>query len=480
MNGYQLLNQVGSGGMLSSLFTILSLFTENVKLSWQDEDNHDDDDELESISVASTQRTPPRTRPGRSNSDVSNLSLGTLRSPTRRPSVSSSGSTVHQEDATSPRAQSPHRRSQSPLPFPQSARIPSGTSTRPKSNVSVEPENHYSAVARAAEDSSLAVIPAEAFRRLTKKFPKATAHIVQGKNVRVYHASFMYAELREVILTRFSRVTFNAAHNYLGLTTEVLRTEKAINDIACHPLPPMFYESGLRQLRQRFDGVARQEEAESDEDYFSMNSPSLNPSQTSIPGSKPHLTDDPRPRKKYSPVTPFKSVTPHQNVHAGDLHTTVGNLMESSRPLPRTMSTIRGSHAHGQHRELSPDRGQTGAPGVRRVVTDDFDLRDEVMSCIAKSIGLIQPPISHEDSAEASPAFTPSESRSAGPFKSSFGSLSLLEIGDDTSSNVTGASSSIMTDGYMSGLDNEVEILFFPAGSVLAKAGEQNTGTPTR
>jgi len=28
MNGYQLLNEVGSGGTLSSLFTILSLFTE--------------------------------------------------------------------------------------------------------------------------------------------------------------------------------------------------------------------------------------------------------------------------------------------------------------------------------------------------------------------------------------------------------------------------------------------------------------------
>ena len=58
-----------------------------------------------------------------------------------------------------------------------------------------------------------------------------------------------------VILTRFSRVTFNAAHKYLGLTTEVLRTEKAINDIACHPLPASFYEGGgLQQLRQRFDG----------------------------------------------------------------------------------------------------------------------------------------------------------------------------------------------------------------------------------
>jgi lysophospholipid hydrolase len=35
MNGYQLLNEVGSGGTLSSLFTILSLFTEDVKMSWQ-------------------------------------------------------------------------------------------------------------------------------------------------------------------------------------------------------------------------------------------------------------------------------------------------------------------------------------------------------------------------------------------------------------------------------------------------------------
>lgn len=287
----------------------------------------------------------------------------------------------------------------------------------------------------------------------------------------------MHAQLLEVILTRFSRVTFNAAHNYLGLTTEVLRTEKAINDIACHPLPPMFYESGLRQLRQRFDGVARKNEADSDEDYFSMNSPSLNPSETSILGSKPKSTDSPRLTTKYSPVTPFKGVTPHQNVQAGDLHTTVGNLTESSRPSC-TMGTVLGSRAHSQH-DLSPDRGLAGVPGVRRMVTDDFDLRDEVMSCIAKSIGLIQPPISNEDSMEASPTFPPSEARSPGPFKSSFGSLSLLEMGDDASSSVTGASSSIMTDGYMSGLDNEVEILFFPAGSVLAKAGEQNTGAPT-
>lgn len=37
-----------------------------------------------------------------------------------------------------------------------------------------------STIARAKVDATLAVIPADAFKRLTKKFPKASAHIVQG------------------------------------------------------------------------------------------------------------------------------------------------------------------------------------------------------------------------------------------------------------------------------------------------------------
>jgi lysophospholipid hydrolase len=88
-----------------------------------------------------------------------------------------------------------------------------------------------------------------------------------------------------VILTRFSRVTFNAAHKYLGLTTEVLRTEKAINDIACHPLPASFYEGGgLQYLRQRFDGMA----ADPEKDYFHY----LTPKEGSK--AKPVLTKDKR------------------------------------------------------------------------------------------------------------------------------------------------------------------------------------------
>ncbi len=96
-------------------------------------------------------------------------------------------------------------------------------------------------VARATVDTTLAVIPAEAFRRLTRKFPNAAAHIVQ------------------VILTRLSRVTLHTAHRYLGLTREVMQTERRINQLARAPLPRAFYESGgMEKLRQRFISVPLQ------------------------------------------------------------------------------------------------------------------------------------------------------------------------------------------------------------------------------
>ncbi|KAH9897805.1 patatin-domain-containing protein [Cubamyces lactineus] len=456
MNGYQLLNQVGSGGTLSSLFTILSLFTENVKMSWQDGDRPDEHMDVRSRSPSA--RPGLRTRSRRSDSDVSQLDLGAFPvQRSRSESVSSSGSTVHGVDPTSPRGRSTSRDTRTP-------RLPSGglpPSSRTHTSTSGSSQVHYSVVARAAEDSTLAVIPAEAFRRLTKKFPKAAAHIVQGK----------------FILTRFSRVTFNAAHNYLGLTTEVLRTEKAINDIACHPLPQSFYENGLRQLRQRFDGVTISSDSDSESDYFSYASGPSNPTST----SKSAFFSDFKTKSstsgtsaKYSPVTPFKGHGSRHFIQAGDLLTSTGHSGDSPRAMARSVSGLYSLPT--PHPEHGSEHGREYK--VQRLSADEFDLREEVMSCIAKSIGLIQPPISGEDSVEASPAFSPSEggqSRTS-TFKSSFGSLSLLELGDDASSSRTESSSSIFADGYLSNLDNEVEILFFPAGSILAKAGERNTG----
>lgn len=174
LNGYQLLNEVGAGGTLSSLFKILNLFTEHVQIGWASDESPS---EGQSRSPHSGYHSPgynptyPHLRSNRTISDISIFDLEgrgpsrASRSPrpnTRRESVSSSGSTIHPPDAPSPAPSNG-----SPLGGP-----PSTAHTRVPL--------HRGVVARAKQDTTLAVIPAEAFQRLTQKFPKATAHIVQG------------------------------------------------------------------------------------------------------------------------------------------------------------------------------------------------------------------------------------------------------------------------------------------------------------
>lgn len=449
MNGYQLLNEVGSGGTLSSLFTILSLFTEDVKMSWQD-DNLDGSDGFANLH-GSEAATPVNTRPHGGDSDF-NLDTHP-RSRSRTSYASSTASTVHASDLFSPR---------SDTTFPSSHDNLSGRSVpsaRQPELVGVT-SFHRGIVARATEDTTLAVIPAEAFKRLTKNFPKATGHIVQ------------------VILTRFSRVTFNAAHKYLGLTSEVLRTEKAINDIACHPLPASFYQmGGLQLLRQRFDSaLSLTSDTETDHKSVShsLAGSSRSVSRESSSSSKTHIFESPVVSSQQS--TSFVR-GPRNLVQAGDLLIPSSHSYGSphNRALPRSYSLLNTPHVTRSF-DLGPglSSGPTQSQRTHGLgIEDSFDLREEVMSCIAKSIGLLQPPLSGSDSPEPSPLLRPTDSkRPSETFSSPFGSLSLLDGGDDSSSITTGTSSG----GYMSGLDNEVEILHFAAGSTLAKAGELNTG----
>ncbi|QRV97636.1 cAMP-dependent protein kinase inhibitor [Ceratobasidium sp. AG-Ba] len=545
--GYQLLNEVGPGGTLSSLFTILSLFTEDVQISWQDNSNGTSGDGFDS----------PH---GRENKDVSHLDLANHDSPTapipRARSVSSSGSTAL------PTSNDP-RSTMSPVSGPDvgvttpgsersvgsragvntpaatsEARDDYGFSAGTRSEHGRPPQSvRQGTVARATVDTTLAVIPAEAFRRLTHKFPKASAHIVQ------------------VILTRFSRVTFHAVHKYLGLTVELLRTEKYINDLACHPLPNEFYSGGgMQRLRQRFASIPHADDddeqslqteddtiADSD-DYFgklkhhrgsSIGSGTMSAGSTNLKTPMPKTTSETvRPRARFktsndspnvsrsvtprfddnsqpktsltsSPETPFKHLHPSRSqIQAGDLHTMAGQLSESEsyRPGPASRTVSYAQNRAGDRRRSvsTTAHAKEGASAPQATTGMDFDLRDEVMSSIAKSIGLIQPPLSGLNSAGASPMFgptlrphaarspfpssasmTPSSSRSAlrntALFGSSFGNLSLLQSHDDASSttSLAGASGGQTS---LSGLDNDVEILFYSAGSTLVRAGEKNAG----
>ena len=178
MNGYQLMNEVGSGGTLSSLFTILSLFTEDVKIGFHDSGTHSDEDDEDDVTPdLLTVHRPSKGKRERADSDVSQTDFDrhvqySQIERRRSPSVSSSSSTIHPGEPKSP----------TPTTSRHTERIISASlNQRRRRRVSDHlTQIHHGTVARATEDTTLAVIPAEAFRRLTKKFPKASAHIVQG------------------------------------------------------------------------------------------------------------------------------------------------------------------------------------------------------------------------------------------------------------------------------------------------------------
>jgi lysophospholipid hydrolase len=192
-SGIQLLNEVESGGTLSSLFTILSLFTEDVKLRYEEEDgeaSHAGHRDEPPHFRLDTQRRPSRPSQSRNGSRH-------LRTLSRLKAASSSSEatvTVDADDSdyissdpetdTRPDRPEPVRGNSSASPRP-SSRASSGRATpswraqREYGGINTPPRENT--IARAAVDTTLAVIPAEAFRRLTKKFPNAAAHIVQGK-----------------------------------------------------------------------------------------------------------------------------------------------------------------------------------------------------------------------------------------------------------------------------------------------------------
>ena len=314
-NGYHLLNEVSTGGTLSSLFSILSLFTEDIKLPWgpdqdQDQDQHqyqgdgieEEEEDHEGIPLG---RPPTKSR---TNSDVSQLdetivgsgsgsvtgSYGeserevdltkTPRSPLahlpiHRNSVSSTStaddSTVRdtdsqavedgEEDGEGDITIDASASSASVLGFDhlenkQQRSVPnSGRESRSRSfkrehgTSSRRPKLGPSAldgtIARATVDTTLAVIPAEAFRKLTRKYPKASGTIVQ------------------VVLERFSRVTFmtgrstptTISFHAQGLTmssTQVPRVNTRDPPLGVHPQLTRFVPASSLFLHWRRNAIA--------------------------------------------------------------------------------------------------------------------------------------------------------------------------------------------------------------------------------
>lgn len=223
MAGFQLLHQVRNGGTLSSLFTILKLFTESSTPPYEPPVAttprpsytsslapmpREDSNQVPNRTQTQHSSVPPTTPSMANDSRFANLATSTAPKPSLQPGLGAEfgGAGPDPEQAGDPLEIPPAGAGQHGYLNPQygnRSRAESGvstltgTATIPGYNPSTQPPYPFNplapsppdvpteltgTVARAKRDTTLAVIPAEAFRRLTKKYPNSAAHILQGRS----------------------------------------------------------------------------------------------------------------------------------------------------------------------------------------------------------------------------------------------------------------------------------------------------------
>ncbi|KAJ9098511.1 hypothetical protein QFC20_005937 [Naganishia adeliensis] len=568
-NGYQLLNEVSTGGTLSSLFTILSLFTEDVRLSWEgdsapgeemyapmsgDESNEVRDEK--DTTEGSGRTTTTSRRKGRSDSDVSQLDFGAM------------GAAAAGEDPVRTTLQPPA----------------SGESDTDEGNWTQRHAEKIITFRTGISDAHAAKRGRQFDSGITSPSTISGYRPASVKNSRKRQGQIV-----NVILTRFARVTFMTAHKYLGLTKEVLQAEDRLNSLVSYPLPIEFYDSGgMDGLRSRFKpdravatggdagavrssstdnlsaisektGSSGQEttgtlrgglpvgEPASEKDYFSFAPDSPKSTTSSTKTSLPLPSITPKAVTPSAASIPTVTVASSavardkekklQNarndkdgisgaVGAGDLLSMTSNNASNAppvyRPGPRSartpglkrMDTWLERPSFGQSmstlglkRSTDSNMNPLGELGKRQqeALGEDFDLRDAVMVSIAESIGLIQsstPESTAPSGSESQGWSTPTSpnlpgfgarpgnnSHSRNQSRSPFGNLSMLDMlqGNNTGglsfkdrmtaddeSSVTGTTTS--ASGRVGDLENDVQILYFKAGSTLVGEGEANPG----
>lgn len=501
---YTLINEVGAGGTLSSLFTILSIFRESFNRSETKEKQRQ-----KSVSSKShlsrmaplSNDTPDMSReasaddwrqvfPGledplvaahsnsssRPNSESSVSGLRKRSKTGHAPGVAAAAAALTNEmleDGYFNGEIESHDNSgmvndsfglAMPIPlrkFSASSSTPNQQTrmARPElySNQSMSRRSyrsvHPNIIARATVDTTLAVIPEEAFHKLTQKFPKAAAHIVQ------------------VIVTRFQRVTLMTSHRYLGLTKELLRLEKLVNESASlHALPPNFFPpGGMNRLRRKFN----------DEESASDDNDSIGPSEIS--------------RSESSGIIQAIGIIDIPNTPSLHINSPQSNMGAS--PTGNTGSPLR------IHQNLNK-RGEYS-------MEDDEHLRTSVMTCIANALGIKNTPPAENQPQSPSIGMSPRQPRrfpgvNDDRFRAHY-PMDLFSHTGTVDSNVSpsldpydspyyddnedarSTTSSMQSGGNNSDLFNknrktqpispeDIQILYFPKDAVLVREGAHNSG----
>ena len=476
--GYQLLTEVKNGAPMSSLFSILSLFTEDIKL------RHDEDE-----ADTSMPGTPHTGQP--------------------RPSMSRNSSFATMDDSRPqtpqhlPQAPAGHRRASSTLASPTAGgRLPSVPPLsldldeygervkhtklrRSPSRSNKSKSAHPDIVARAVVDTTIAIIPATAFHRLTRVYPKATAHIVQ------------------VILTRLQRVTLATSHAYLSLTNEVLRTEKLMNKYTTYDLPGFLRDAPLERLKEKFAKETERLGADEGMQGIALHNPGAGRRRRSSTSIRRGTAAQARlaaargtsmeassqvEAKKASLEPSFRN----DRISAGDLLTNTQMARGAGRS--GRGNSFSQPYQHDNRRDprtpldagnFNPFASPLARPTIQRQESIDEAtiFRQSVLDCMFKAIGLTDlenPMPKPAASVEQSPRMLSFDNkRQKAVFTNAFGLMDPYE-GGDTESIVSASNlssiSGVNHQNLLEEIVNDVEIVYFPKDAVLVEQGERNPG----
>ena len=457
--GYQLLTEVKNGAPMSSLFTILRLFTDDIKL------RHDNDDRSRQNSAGldgHEMRTPdsgthnpyfpatPRTQPGRT---ASNRSSTIINSPT--------GGSLYSVPPLSLESDSSPGINHTETGVPRLK--------QPKKHKSAHPD----IVARATVDTTIAIIPSHAFRRLTTLYPRATSHIVQ------------------VILTRLQRVTLATGHAYLGLTSEVLRTERLMNKYTTYDLPGFLRGDALDRLKEKF--VKERERIGIDEGMkgIALHNPHAGKRRKSetyylreIAAARALSRRSTLEKSTDSLIGVSSPEADRAGVSAGDLLTNARpGRFSFSQPLQSPAVSRRDTKSPLERSYFSPfthpSRGASVHLQRQESADEDNMFRESIVECMFKAIGLTNitdTTMQSVASVEASPRLMSYDSRrQKAIFSNLFFDLPESET-ESTSSMPLSALGVGGTHNIIDELVHDVEIVFFPKDSVLVEQGERNPG----
>ncbi|KAJ5151605.1 Lysophospholipase nte1 [Penicillium capsulatum] len=447
--GYQLLTEVKNGASMSSLFSILSLFTEDI--------------ELRSSRNSSVAPTPhPAT-----DSGAASPNPGMADSPQSTATVQAGTPSTDAHGNTLPTVPPLHLGESHAMPPHQ---VPCAEIPNKKTRKSVHPD----VVARATVDTTIAIIPASAFRRLTRVYPRATAHIVQ------------------VILTRLQRVTFATAHSYLGLTTEVLGIERQISKFTTWDLPNDLRGGALDRLKDKFmrerDRLGPEEVGKG----IALHNPFMGRRRSSSSLRKEavlqaRMNDGTRPLalkpQRRLPALHDRDTT---GVSPGDLLSTI--QLSRFGPSANHFPPIHTPLTEGERDPFQSATGMEGRPSPfqrKESVDEDTLFRESILDCMMKGIGLTQSSREalRKSSGDASPRLLSYDSRrQKAVFSNAFGFIDPYEGSGDAetesllSMSVTSAGGTSPVTNLREELRHDIEVVYFPQGSVLVEQGERHPG----